>query len=127
MCVYAQEKVRVDIRRNFFTEKAVKHWNRLPKGVIKSPSLEVFKDMFMWHLGTWISGDLGSAGLMVGLDHLHLLFQPKCNAIPNSRYLNIQAFEGQFHTRLILLEKTVPQLLFLSLILFPVSGLATFQ
>ena len=31
----------------------------------------------MWCLGTWFSGGHGSARLMVGLDHLKGLFQPK--------------------------------------------------
>ena len=31
----------------------------------------------MWHLGTWFSGGLGSARVMVGLDDLKGLFQPK--------------------------------------------------
>lgn len=32
------------IRRNFSTERAVKHWNGLPGAVVKSPSPEMFKE-----------------------------------------------------------------------------------
>ena len=53
-----QGRFRLDIRREFFTQRVVTHWNRLPKEALDAPSLEAFKarlDVALGSLVCWLA------------------------------------------------------------------------
>ena len=52
-----QGRFRLDIRRKFFSQRVVTHWNRLPKEVVDAPSLEALKarlDVALGSLVWWL-------------------------------------------------------------------------
>ena len=66
-----QGKFRLDIRRKFFTQRVVTHWNRLPKEAVDAPSLESFKARLDVALGSlvWWLATLHIAGGLKLDDH----------------------------------------------------------
>ena len=54
-----QGKFGLDVRRKFFTQRVVTHWDMLPKEVVDAPSMDTFKDrldvalgILVWWLAT---------------------------------------------------------------------------
>ena len=52
-----QGRFRSDIRKKFFAQRVVTHWNRLPKEAVDAPSLQAFKarlDVALGSLVCWL-------------------------------------------------------------------------
>ena len=73
-----QGRFRLNIRKKFFTQRVVTHWNRLPKEVVDVPFLEAFKarlDVALGSLVLWLATLHIVAGLKLN-DH-YGPFQPR--------------------------------------------------
>ena len=68
-----QGKFRLDIRKYFLSERAVRQWHRLPREVVEALSLEVLKNRGDVALRDVVRGH-GGDGFTVGHDDLSGLF-----------------------------------------------------
>ena len=65
-------KLCTDMWKNFFTVRVTEHWNRLPREVVESPSMEIFKIQMDTFLRILLEGTCFSRGLnkMISRDSL---------------------------------------------------------
>lgn len=46
-------RLRLDMKKKFFTGKVVKHWNKLPKDMVTTSTLEILRkrvDVVLWDM-----------------------------------------------------------------------------
>ena len=72
---HKERRFRLDIRKKFLTQGAVRHWNRIPRGVVVAPFLEVLKAGLDGGMGPVDADPAHGRGLE--LDGFQGPFQPK--------------------------------------------------
>jgi len=73
-----EKRLRLDVRRKFFTQRVMRHWHRLPRDAEDVPSSETFKARLEGPLGSlswWVAAL--SIAVRLELDSLQGPFQPK--------------------------------------------------
>ena len=79
-----QGRFRLDIRRKFFTQRVVTHWNRLAREVVDAPSLEAFKarlDVALGSLVWWLATLHIAGGLKLGDHCAPFQLRPFCDSM----------------------------------------------
>ena len=85
-----QGRFRLDIRKHFFTERVVKHWNRFPQEVVNAPNLSVFKR----HLENALHNMLY---LLIGSSHAVEL-DDHCGSLPTKIFCSVPFHSIPFHS-----------------------------
>lgn len=83
-------KFRLDIMKNFFTTRAVKHQNRLPREAVELLSLEVFRRGVDVELRDMVQCGLGRLNLILSLFQAEQFYVQKCTdwSVPTSWTIN---------------------------------------
>jgi len=64
-----RRRFHTNIQKNFFTVWVMEHWNRLPRGRVESPSMEIFETLCDLLQDTCFSRGGGLYDLEVPSDH----------------------------------------------------------